>query len=103
MLQHHRGRIADAAKVLGERSYLGRFNVLSQETVGPQVGDELQDKAMWAIVLSCLAMGIYIWIRFDLVFGVSAMICIIHDVAIAMAFHPATAKQAERAATAGAA
>ena len=80
------GVTSNAAKVLNERAYLGRFNVLSQETVGPQVGDELQGKAMWAIILSSLAMGVYIWLRFDLVFGVSAMICIIHDVAIAMAF-----------------
>jgi preprotein translocase subunit SecF len=74
------------AKVLNERTQLGEFNLLSQETVGPQVGSELQKKAILAIVLSSIAMGIYIWIRFDLVFGVSAIICIIHDVAIAMAF-----------------
>jgi preprotein translocase subunit SecF len=75
-----------AARVLNERTTLGAFNVLSQETVGPQVGDELQQKAILAILLSALAMGIYIWVRFDLVFGVSAMICILHDVAVAMAF-----------------
>src|SRR5215207_5842033 len=50
-----------------------------QETDGPQVGAQLQRKALWAIVLSSLAMGIYIWLRFDLKFGVAAMICIIHD------------------------
>ena len=75
-----------AARVLNEKTFLGAFNVLNQETVGPQVGSELQTKAMLAIVLSSLAMGLYIWLRFDLIFGVSAMICIVHDVAIAMAF-----------------
>ena len=75
-----------AARVLNEKAFLGTFNVLNQETVGPQVGSELQTKAILAILLSSLAMGLYIWLRFDLVFGVSAMICIVHDVAIAMAF-----------------
>lgn len=75
-----------AARVLNEKAMLGTFNLLNQETVGPQVGSELQQKAFWAIILSSLAMGAYIWVRFDLIFGVSAMICIIHDVLIAMAF-----------------
>ena len=74
------------ARVLNERAAVGSFNVLNQETVGPQVGSELQTKALWAIILSSLAMGAYIWVRFDFVFGVSAIICIIHDVAVAMAF-----------------
>lgn len=75
-----------AARVLNERAFVGSFNVLNQETVGPQVGAQLQQKAIWAIILSALAMGLYIWLRFDFVFGVAAVICIIHDVLIAMAF-----------------
>ena len=62
------------AKVINEKAYLGQFNVLNQETVGPQIGGQLQRKAMWAIILSSLAMGLYIWLRFDFVFGVAAMI-----------------------------
>jgi preprotein translocase subunit SecF len=80
------GTSTGVAKVLQERTVLGQFNVLNQETVGPQVGGQLQQKAFWAIVLSSLAMGLYIWARFDFVFGVSAMICIIHDVLIALTF-----------------
>ncbi|HYR28984.1 MAG TPA: protein translocase subunit SecF [Thermoanaerobaculia bacterium] len=75
-----------AAQVLNQQAHLGSFNVLNQETVGPQVGSELQMKAFWAIVLSSLAMGIYIWFRFDIGFGIAAMICIVHDVLISMAF-----------------
>ncbi len=74
------------AGVLNQQAFLGKFNVFSQETVGPQVGGQLQQKAILAIVLSSLAMGLYIWLRFDFVFGVAAIICIIHDVLIAMAF-----------------
>jgi preprotein translocase subunit SecF len=74
------------ARVLNERATLGRFNLLNQETVGPAIGDDLQTRAIWAIILSSLAMGAYIWVRFDLKFGIAAMVCIIHDVLIAMAF-----------------
>jgi preprotein translocase subunit SecF len=74
------------AQVLREKSFVGQFNVLNQETVGPQVGKELQAKALWAVVLSTLAMGIYLWLRFDVMFGASAVVCIIHDVLISCAF-----------------
>jgi preprotein translocase subunit SecF len=76
------------ASLLGEKSFLGRFTLLSQETVGPQVGRELQRKAMWAIVLSTLAMAIYIAVRFEqgLIFGMAGLACIVHDVLVALAF-----------------
>lgn len=74
------------ARVLNEKTYLGAFNVLNQETVGPQVGHELQQKAIWAVVLSTLAMGIYLWLRFDIMFGASAIVCIVHDVLMSLAF-----------------
>lgn len=74
------------AGVLNDKCFLGAFNVLNQETVGPQVGHDLQQKAIWAVVLSTLAMGIYLWLRFDLMFGVSAIVCIVHDVLMSLAF-----------------
>jgi preprotein translocase SecF subunit len=74
------------AGFLNDKSFLGAFNMLDQETVGPQVGHDLQQKAIWAVVLSTLAMGIYLWLRFDLMFGVSAIVCIIHDVLMSLAF-----------------
>jgi len=73
-----------AARVIQQRAFIGRFNVLNQETVGPQVGAQLQTKAMLAILLSALAMGAYIWIRFDFGFGVAAIACIVHDVLICL-------------------
>lgn len=74
------------AQALRAKAFVGAFNVLNQETVGPVVGRELRDKAVWAIVLSTLAMGIYLWIRFDVMFGASAIVCIVHDVCVSVAF-----------------
>jgi preprotein translocase subunit SecF len=86
MQQASDGTTPAIAKVLNERCFLGGFNLLNQETVGPQVGRQLQMKAFWAIVASSIAMGLYIWLRFDFVFGFAAMICIVHDVLIALTF-----------------
>ncbi len=74
------------AGVLRQKTFVGAFNVLNQETVGPQVGKELQSKAIWAVVLSTLAMGAYLWLRFDVLFGAAAVVCIIHDVSVSVAF-----------------
>ena len=79
------GVTANVSRVLNEKAFLGVFNGLNQETVGPQVGHELQQKAIWAVVLSTLAMGAYLWIRFDVMFGASAVVCIIHDVLVSLA------------------
>jgi len=82
------GVSAATSRLLADKAFLGKFNLLSQETVGPQVGAQLQRKAMWAIVLSAIAMAVYIGLRFEqgLTFGLAGFICIVHDVLIAMAF-----------------
>jgi preprotein translocase subunit SecF len=74
------------AGVLHDKAFVGAFNVFNQETVGPQVGKELQSKAVWAVIFSTLAMGLYLWLRFDLMFGVAAIVCIVHDVTVSLAF-----------------
>jgi preprotein translocase subunit SecF len=80
------GITAGMAGVLRDKSFVGSFNVLNQETVGPQVGKELQGKAVWAVILSTLAMGVYLWLRFDVMFGGAAVVCIIHDICVSLAF-----------------
>ena len=69
---------------LRETARLGNFAVLGVENVGPQMGQELREKGMWAVVLSLLGMLCYIWIRFELRFGVGALMASIHDVLIAL-------------------
>ncbi|MCM2313895.1 MAG: protein translocase subunit SecF [Thermoanaerobaculia bacterium] len=75
-----------AADVLVKSTVLGKFNLLNQETVGPQVGQDLQKKAALAVILSVLAMGLYIALRFDVKFGIAAIICLAHDVLVSLAF-----------------
>jgi len=67
---------------LGQNTVIGPFTLFSSANVGPQVGHDLRTKAMWAIVLSTLAMLAYIAFRFDFKFGVGAIVAIMHDTVI---------------------
>jgi preprotein translocase subunit SecF len=66
---------------------LGTFTVTGVENVGPQIGEELRTQGFWAVVLSLIAMLGYIWIRFELRFGVGAVIALLHDVLITLGIY----------------
>jgi preprotein translocase subunit SecF len=54
--------------------------------VGPAIGEELVKSAIIALLLSCFFVLIYIWYRFDLEFGIWAIIALLHDVIITIGF-----------------
>lgn len=61
--------------------------IINEEIVGPSIGKELRNDAILAILLACLVIGLYIWIRFGkfgLGFGVGAVVALLHDVSITM-------------------
>lgn len=61
----------------------GPFVLLSAENVGPQVGADLQKKALLAIIWSTVGMLAYIAFRFrSIPFGVGAIVALIHDTLI---------------------
>lgn len=72
--------------VLKEHTFLGNFIFLSVETVGPQVGHDLRQKATLATVWAMLGMLVYIGIRFRFIFGIAAVITLLHDVLVSLTF-----------------
>ncbi len=50
------------------------------EFVGPTIGAELQETAIWSVLLAIIAILIYIWFRFEWQFGIGAVIALSHDV-----------------------
>jgi preprotein translocase subunit SecF len=65
---------------LKEKTVTGPFTLLSADTVGPQVGKDLREKGMWAVILSWGAMLLYIALRFrSASFGTAAVVALIHD------------------------
>jgi preprotein translocase subunit SecF len=81
----------DAAAVAGKAGLQskfgeGSFELLRTETVGPKVGAELWRDATLAVLVSTILMGIYLWFRFDLRFGIGAAVALLHDVLVTAAF-----------------
>jgi preprotein translocase subunit SecF len=72
------------AAALQRGTHLGTFAVLGVENVGPQVGRELRQQGFWAVALSLLAMLAYIGFRFELRFGIGAIMASLHDVTVTL-------------------
>ncbi|MFH1037974.1 MAG: protein translocase subunit SecD [PVC group bacterium] len=57
------------------------------EMVGPKVGSRLRTQALGAIILAFLAIGAYIWFRFnEFKFALGAVLALVHDVIITVGF-----------------
>ena len=52
------------------------------EFVGPQVGKELLDNGALALLFVSIGIVLYLWLRFEWKFGVSAIVANLHDVVI---------------------
>ena len=78
---------------LQERTFLSRITVLSRETVGPQVGSDLQNKAAQATIWALVGMLVYIGFRFKLAYGVAAVITLFHDVIITLGIFSMTNRE----------
>jgi preprotein translocase subunit SecF len=57
----------------------GQFKVINTEIVGPQVGKQLQTQAVLATLYSLAGMLVYLWFRFELIYGVAAVVAVFHD------------------------
>ncbi len=80
--------VADAAVVneLQQDAYLSGFNVFNTEIVGPQVGKQLRNQALSATLYSLAGMLVYLWFRFELIYGVAAVVAVFHDTIITVGF-----------------
>ncbi len=76
--------VVDAPVVasLEEGAFLSGFNVRSVEIVGPQVGAQLRKQALLATLYSLVGMLVYLWFRFELIYGVAAVVAVFHDTLI---------------------
>jgi preprotein translocase subunit SecF len=65
----------------------GNNATLMQNThIGAKIGKELQQKAVIAVIFTCVVILIYLAFRFKLVYASGAVIAIVHDVLVAFAF-----------------
>jgi preprotein translocase subunit SecF len=76
-----------ALEALRGQASLGSYALLGAENVGPAIGQELRQKGILAVVLSLVGMLLYIWVRFELRFGVGAVIAVFHDVLVVLGLY----------------
>src|SRR5512136_504580 len=69
---------------LAQQAHFGEFALLAAENVGPVVGKDLREKAIYAVSFSLLGMLIYIWFRFKLQYGIGAIVANVHDTLITL-------------------
>ncbi len=65
-----------------QNAWLPGFSVRSVEIVGAQVGKVLQHQAELATLYSLGGMLVYLWFRFELIYGVAAVVACFHDTII---------------------
>jgi preprotein translocase subunit SecF len=63
---------------------IGKLEVRRVESVGPQVGRDLQFQALYAVLAGMAGILIYVAFRFDFKGGVAAVIALIHDVIVTL-------------------
>jgi preprotein translocase subunit SecF len=71
---------------LQNQYFISDMSILSNEYVGPQVGAELRTQAKLAIAWSLAGLLVYVWFRFEFLWGLSGVLCLAHDVMITLAF-----------------
>lgn len=76
------GTVVQKLRSLFENNYEFR----RVETVGPRVSGELVQSGTLGVVLSVLAVMIYLWFRFELQFAIGAIIGTLHDIVLTVGF-----------------
>ena len=67
-----------------EKYNLADTDLLSIDTVSPSIGEEMANSAMIAAVVAVLLMLVYITFRFEFMFGLAAIIALVHDLIIVL-------------------
>ena len=76
----------DIIFALHQEAYLGSFAIRGVEAVGPKIGKDLQRQARNATLWALGGMLVYIALRFELIYGVAAVVAVFHDVFITLGF-----------------
>jgi preprotein translocase subunit SecF len=81
LIDSEKEKVGDKVQNILSTSLQGKkYEVLESNMVGPMVGETLKNNAIIAIIVSFIGIIAYIWIRFNLVFGITAIIATFHDV-----------------------
>ncbi|WP_164002815.1 protein translocase subunit SecF [Pyxidicoccus caerfyrddinensis] len=74
-------------EVLSQGQETPDFEQRRVDYVGPQVGKQLRNRGIMALVYSMLAILIYVAFRFDFKFGPGALLAMVHDVVMVAGYY----------------
>ena len=69
-------------KALSNQFGARNFELRRIESVGPKVGEDLRFRGVMSVLAATVMMGVYIWLRFELRFGIGAVIALTHDILV---------------------
>jgi preprotein translocase subunit SecF len=69
------------------------FRVQRVDYVGPQVGNQLRNKGIAALLYAMLAILVYVAFRFDFKFGPGALVAMVHDVIMVSGYYLVTRRE----------
>ena len=62
--------------------FTSNFGIRNVQIIGPQVGSQLTHQAELATLYSLAGMLVYLWFRFEMIYGVAAVVACFHDTII---------------------
>jgi preprotein translocase subunit SecF len=88
------GLLGNQVKELLDKSVgQGSTEIRSVEMVGPKVGKDLSESAIWATVIALIFLLVYMAFRFTLTMGLGAIVCLIHDLIVVYGLFVWTGKE----------
>jgi preprotein translocase subunit SecF len=83
-VQQGHGGAGAVVGVLRDSFTVGSFAIRNVEIVGPKVGAELRQQAIFATLYALAGMLVYIAFRFEWIYGAAAVLAVFHDVLITL-------------------
>ncbi|MFM9079734.1 MAG: protein translocase subunit SecD [Opitutaceae bacterium] len=92
-VQTESGRHEAVVAALKKAFPQAQFEVLGKNTIGPSIGKEIQWNALLSIGLSLLGIMLYVAFRFEVGYGIGAVVSTIHDVLMTVGIFVLTDRQ----------
>ena len=86
-------RSEDIIKALTDKFGEGNFDVMRVESVGPAVGEDLRTAAFMALLYAMIGICVYISLRYEFRFAITAIIALVHDVLVCLGMIALTGRE----------
>ena len=93
IVRSYSGKTDQIIGAMKEKFGENSFEIMRVESVGPAVGEDLRRAAIKALIFAMLGICIYISFRFEFRFAITAIIALVHDVAVSVGMIALTGRE----------